>query len=121
MRGPSDAARCASTGAPTSRLPPHSSQFPPLSPQGELPDYPSLRAWDEHSFIVRVLRARRMVWQFPVPLDRCTLPLAIIRRPIHLEIENVLSPATIIQRSRRMKLLIGTVATVSGVLFALSM
>ena len=31
------------------------------------------------------------------------------------------SPATIIQRSRRMKLVIGTVATVSGVLFALSM
>src|ERR1044071_3410963 len=39
----------------------------------------------------------------------------------NLEIENVLSPATIIQRSRRMKLVIATVAAVSGVLFALSM
>src|SRR5713101_4751667 len=28
---------------------------------------PSLRAWDEHSLIVRVLRARRMVWLFPAP------------------------------------------------------
>ena len=32
---------------------------------GEWPDCPSLRASDEHSFIVRVLRARRMVWLLP--------------------------------------------------------
>ncbi|TLY18982.1 MAG: hypothetical protein E6K66_11530, partial [Nitrospirae bacterium] len=31
----------------------------PTSPPGERPDCPSLRASDEHSFIVRVLRARR--------------------------------------------------------------
>ena len=31
----------------------------------ESPDCPSLRASDEHSFIVRVLRARRMVWRLP--------------------------------------------------------
>ncbi len=30
-------------------------------PSGEQPDCPSLRASDAHSFIVRVLRARRMV------------------------------------------------------------
>ena len=29
-------------------------------------------------FIVRVLRARRIVWQLPIPLDRGTLPLAMI-------------------------------------------
>ena len=29
----------------------------PTLPSGALPDYPSLRALDEHSFIVRVLRA----------------------------------------------------------------
>jgi hypothetical protein len=40
------------------------SDFPHV-PYGEQPDYPSLRASDEHSFIVRVLRARRMVWLFP--------------------------------------------------------
>jgi len=62
-----------------------------------------------------------MVWQLPIPLDRCTLPLAIIHHLIPLEIENMLSSATIIQRSRRMKLVISTVATVSGVLFAFSM
>ena len=39
---------------------------------------PSLRASDEHRFIVRVLRARRMVWQFPIPLDRDTPLLAMI-------------------------------------------
>src|SRR5437870_9099084 len=37
----------------------------PTSPPGERPDCPSLRASDEHSFIVRVLRARRMVWLLP--------------------------------------------------------
>ena len=31
----------------------------------ELPDCPSLRASNEHSFIVRVLRARRTVWRLP--------------------------------------------------------
>ena len=39
-----------------------------LSRSRELPDCPSLRASDEHSFIVRVLRARRMVWQLPCRL-----------------------------------------------------
>jgi hypothetical protein len=33
----------------------------------ESPDCPSLRASDEHRFIVRVLRARRMVWRLPIP------------------------------------------------------
>ena len=33
----------------------------------ESPDYPSLRASDEYRFIVRVLRARRMVWWLPLP------------------------------------------------------
>ena len=28
---------------------------------------PRVRASDEHCFIVRVLRARRMVWRFPSP------------------------------------------------------
>ena len=37
----------------------------PTSPAGEQPGCPSLRASDEHRFIVRVLRARRMVWLFP--------------------------------------------------------
>src|SRR6185295_2472774 len=36
----------------------------------ESPDCPSLRASDEHRFIVRVLRARRMVWRLPSPLLR---------------------------------------------------
>ena len=36
-----------------------------LSLLRESPDCPSLRASDEHSFIVRVLRARRMVWRLP--------------------------------------------------------
>jgi len=31
----------------------------------ELPDWPSLRASNEHRVIVRVLRARRTVWQLP--------------------------------------------------------
>ena len=35
------------------------------SPSGEQTDCPSLRASDEHRFIVRVLRARRMVWLLP--------------------------------------------------------
>jgi hypothetical protein len=35
------------------------------SPSGERPDCPSLRASDEHRFIVRVLRARRMAWLLP--------------------------------------------------------
>ena len=39
-----------------------------ISRSRELPDCPSLRASDEHSFIVRVLRARRMVWQLPCRL-----------------------------------------------------
>ena len=43
--------------------------FPTL-PSGESPDCPSLRASDEHRFIVRVLRARRMVWRLPLPLPR---------------------------------------------------
>jgi hypothetical protein len=34
----------------------------PTSPSGEQPDCPSLRASDEHRFIVRVLRAQRKVW-----------------------------------------------------------
>ena len=38
--------------------------FPPLS-LVEPPDCPSLRASDEHRFIVRVLRARMMVWRLP--------------------------------------------------------
>jgi hypothetical protein len=37
----------------------------PTSPSGEQPDCPSLRASDEHCFIVRVLRARRMSGCFP--------------------------------------------------------
>src|SRR5437016_9091165 len=37
----------------------------PTSPSGEQPDCPSLRASDEHRFIVRVLRAQRMVWLLP--------------------------------------------------------
>ena len=37
-----------------------------------------LRASDEHSFIVRVLRARRMVRRLPSPLDRGTPLLAMI-------------------------------------------
>ena len=36
-----------------------------LFAQGSQPDCPSLRASDEHSVIVRVLRARRMVWRLP--------------------------------------------------------
>jgi hypothetical protein len=32
---------------------------------GEQPDCTSLRASNEHRFIVRVLRAQRMVWLFP--------------------------------------------------------
>ena len=40
--------------------------FPTL-PSGESPDCPSLRASDEHRFIVRVLRVRRMVWRLPSP------------------------------------------------------
>jgi len=35
------------------------------SPPRESPDCPSLRASDEHRFIVRVLRARRIVWRLP--------------------------------------------------------
>jgi hypothetical protein len=38
------------------------------SPSGEQPDCPSLRASDEHRFIVRVLRAQRMVWLLPLLL-----------------------------------------------------
>jgi hypothetical protein len=38
----------------------HTSSFP-----RESPDYPSLRASDEHMLIVRVLRARRMVRRLP--------------------------------------------------------
>ena len=60
------------------RPPIPSLSFFPLRPQGEPPDCPSLRASDEHSFIVRVLRARRMVWRFPIPLDRGTPRLAMI-------------------------------------------
>jgi hypothetical protein len=37
----------------------------PISPSEEQPDCPSLRASDEHRFIVRVLRAQRMVWLLP--------------------------------------------------------
>jgi hypothetical protein len=37
----------------------------PLILYREWADYPSLRASDEHRPIVRVLRARRMVWLFP--------------------------------------------------------
>jgi hypothetical protein len=33
----------------------------------ESPNYPSLRASDEHRFIVRILRARRIVWRLPIP------------------------------------------------------
>src|SRR4051812_4204638 len=167
MRGPSEAARCASTGALQVAFPLillsflhldlkgscqtilHCAQLfhPPnpertktrssprraplqlcsfhtshrLSQEGGLLAFP-LRASNEGLLRPRVARAKEANGlPSHSSLDRCTLPLAIIHRPIHLEIENVLSPATIIQRSRRMKLLIGTVATVSGVLFALSM
>ena len=34
-------------------------------PLGEQPDCPLLRVSDEHRFIVRVLRAQRMIWLFP--------------------------------------------------------
>ena len=63
--------------------------------------------------------ARRTL-RYVEPLSEARTPLADFFSFL-LEVENVLSPATIIQRSRRMKLVIGTVATVSGVLFALSM
>ena len=47
--------------------------------------------------------------------------LAMIRATrFGLDMTNLLAQTTILQRSRRMKLVIGTVATVSGVLFALS-
>src|SRR5574340_754068 len=49
--------------------------YVPFSYPRELPDYPSLRASDEHSFLVRVLRARRMVWWLPIPFSeaaRCS-------------------------------------------------
>ena len=36
----------------------------PLFSQGSLVD-PRMRASDEHSFIVRVLRARKIIWPFP--------------------------------------------------------
>jgi hypothetical protein len=57
--------------APPLRVPNEGILFPSLhrhtySPR-ELPDCPSLRASDEHRFIVRVLRARRMVWRLPFP------------------------------------------------------
>ena len=38
----------------------------PTSPSGEQPDCPLLRASDEHRFIVRVLRAQRMVGLLPL-------------------------------------------------------
>ena len=40
-------------------------RFSPLCPKGEQPDCPLLRASDEHGFIERVLRAKRMVWLLP--------------------------------------------------------
>jgi hypothetical protein len=40
-------------------------RFATLCPQGEPPDCPLLRASNEHILIVRVLRARRMVWRLP--------------------------------------------------------
>jgi hypothetical protein len=39
--------------------------FPTLR-SGEQPDCPSLRASNDHRFIVRVLRAQRMVWLLPI-------------------------------------------------------
>jgi hypothetical protein len=73
QQAPSERARCASTGGPL-----YPSCFSPLYPLGESPDCLSLRASNEHSFIVRVLRARRMVWRLPCPLDRGTPLLAMI-------------------------------------------
>jgi len=49
----------------------------PTSPRGEQSDYPSLRASNEHSVIVRVLRARKTVWLPPSYLSeaaRCASP-----------------------------------------------
>ena len=45
----------------------------PISPQGEQPDYPSLRASDEHRVIVRVLQAQRTVWLLPLLFSSRTL------------------------------------------------
>ena len=56
---------CSASKMGTWLLPIQSFRYPPLRPQGEQPDCPSLRASDEHCFIVRVLRARRMVWLLP--------------------------------------------------------
>ena len=52
---------------------------------GEWPDCPSLRASDEHCFIVRVLRARRMVWLLPShPSDGHALSERVgLTRPTH--------------------------------------
>ena len=52
---------------------PKTSGLPVLS--GESPDCPSLRASNEHILIVRVLRARRMVWRLPLPFQACSLSL----------------------------------------------
>jgi hypothetical protein len=50
-------------------------RYPPLRPQGEQPDCPSLRALREHILIVRPQRARRMIWLLPShsSFDRATL------------------------------------------------
>jgi len=55
------------TGTPRRAMSPgEGPQISPLRAQGEQPDCPSLRASDEHSSIVRVLRARRTVWLLPL-------------------------------------------------------
>ena len=58
------------------------SRFLPLL--GELADCPSLRASDEHSFIVRVLRARRTVWLLPSSLKRQRRGVRYPRFAVHL-------------------------------------
>jgi hypothetical protein len=58
------------TGTPTHAISPcEGLPIFPVSPSGEQSGCPSLRASDEHCVIVRVLRARRMVWLFPSHLS----------------------------------------------------
>jgi hypothetical protein len=72
IRGGRDDPNCAQRSHPpthwhaeTCHLPGRGLLVFPTSPSGEQPDCPSLRASDEHRFIVRVLRAQRMVWLLP--------------------------------------------------------
>jgi hypothetical protein len=66
---------CPPTGTPRRAIYPGEGLLVfPTSPSGEQPDCPSLRASDEHRFIVRVLRAQRMVWLLPLLLfSSCAL------------------------------------------------